>query len=202
LTSQNKIYKFNVCRKTQEVLREELISMYAIIEIGGSQCKVEQNKVIRVSKIDEKEGKTIDLNEVLLVVDGDKVQIGTPFVKNTVIKATVVAQGKDKKVVVFKKKRRKNYKVKKGHRQDYTELKIESISSGKTASKKTTEAAPAKPAAKKPAVKKETAKPAATKSAAAKPAAKKTAAKKPAAKTAPKAAPKKPAVKTEKKKEE
>jgi len=193
--------------------------MYAIVEIGGSQWKVEKAAVIRVPKIDEADGKKLDFGNVLLVVDKKKVEVGTPYVKNAVVKATVLGQGRDKKVMVFKKKRRKNYKVLKGHRQSFTELRIESISLGTGAAKTSGEsktkseapvktagtAAPKKTAAKKPAAKtpaktaskKPTAKTAAKKDA--KPAAPKTSAKKSAARPAPK---KTTAKKAEKKKEQ
>lgn len=181
--------------------------MYAIVEIGGNQWKVEKEKVIRVPKIDAEDGKTLNFSDVLLVVDKEKVRIGTPFVKEAVVTATVMAQGKDKKVMVFKKKRRKNYQVLKGHRQDFTALRIDGISVDKAAAAAETEekkpaaetgtkqaAAPkaevkkasATAAAEKPAAKKPAVKPAAKKAAPAKPAAaKKTAAKKAPAKAKP-----------------
>lgn len=161
--------------------------MYAIVEIGGSQWKVEQAKVIRVPSIDEENGKKVTFSEVLLVVDNKNVEIGTPYVKDAVVEATVLGQGRDKKVLVFKKKRRKNYKVLKGHRQGYTELKIDSISMG---GKKAVKEAPAKKETKPAAEKPEARKPAAAKTAA-KPAAKKPAAKKSAPKSAAKPAAKK-----------
>ncbi|MBN2414402.1 50S ribosomal protein L21 [bacterium] len=189
--------------------------MYAIVEIGGSQWKVEQKKVIRVPSMEAENGKKVTFSEVLLVVDNKNVEIGTPYVKDAVVEATVLGQGRDKKVLVFKKKRRKNYKVLKGHRQGFTELKIDSISVG---GKKSSQAAPeqkaAKPAsekaeAKKAPAAKTVAKPAAKKSAAktgaAKPAAGKTGsgktAKPAAKKTAAKPAAKAPAKDADKKKE-
>jgi large subunit ribosomal protein L21 len=110
--------------------------MYAIVEVGGLQWKVSKKKILRVPKMDVEPGKVIDINNVLLVVDGKSVTIGKPLVKGAQVKAKVVSHGKDKKVIVFKKKRRKNYRVTKGHRQDYTELKIDQISVGKGESKK------------------------------------------------------------------
>jgi large subunit ribosomal protein L21 len=118
--------------------------MYAVIEVAGVQCKVAGEKTIRVPKLEIEPGKSLELDRVLLVVDEDKVNIGKPLVANVKVKATVVAHGKADKVKVFKKKRRKNYKVLKGHRQEYTEIRIDSI--GIDGEKKT---APEKPAQKK-----------------------------------------------------
>jgi large subunit ribosomal protein L21 len=101
--------------------------MYAIVEIGGEQCKVTASAKIRVPKLEQEAGKKIELDRVLLVVDSGKASIGQPVVKKALVKATVLAHDKDKKVMVFKKKRRKDYKVKKGHRQPFTELRIDSI---------------------------------------------------------------------------
>ncbi len=101
--------------------------MYAIVELGGQQWKVEEDQKIKVNKIDAEIGKTIDVKDVLLYADDNNVKIGKPVVKNAVVKAEVVSHGKGKKVLVFKKKRRKKYRVLKGHRQDYTELTIKSI---------------------------------------------------------------------------
>jgi large subunit ribosomal protein L21 len=134
--------------------------MYAIVDIGGVQYKVSKSMKIRVPKMEVEPGKSIELNKVLLLVDNDDVQVGKPTVANVSIKANVISHGKDKKVIVFKKKRKKNYRVLRGHRQQYTELQIDQIATGKTAAAKTEKAAaPAQPKAKeaapaKPAVKK------------------------------------------------
>ncbi|MBN2103382.1 50S ribosomal protein L21 [bacterium] len=152
--------------------------MYAIVEIGGIQFKVDKASTICVPKMKLDAGKQVDLERVLLIVDNDKVDVGTPVIANAVVKATIVSHFKDDKVLVFKKKRRKTYQVLRGHRQNLTELKINGISVGKSESK-----AAVKPAEKKVAVK--------TKTTAAKKDAKtpvkkappKTAAKKPAAKS-------------------
>lgn len=101
--------------------------MYAIVEVGGHQWKVMENQNIKVSKIDAEVGKVIDLKDVLLYVDDNNIKIGKPVVRNAVVKAEIVTHGKAKKILVFKKKRRKKYRVSKGHRQDYTELTIKSI---------------------------------------------------------------------------
>ena len=123
--------------------------MYAIVEVAGVQFKAEESKILRVPKMDVEPGKTITLDKILLVADKDSVRIGKPIVANAEIKAKVVEHGKDKKILVFKKKRRKTYQVLNGHRQQMTELKIEKISVEKAAPK-TAEAKEAKtaPAAK------------------------------------------------------
>ena len=168
--------------------------MFAVIKTGGKQYRVQKGDVLEIEKLDVETGKTVTFDEVLLVESDGKTSIGTPLVKNATVKAEVVDTFKDKKVLVFKKKRRKQYRRTKGHRQEMTRIRIESILLGAArAAEKTdtnsTEAKPAaqktvakKPAAKKPAAKKPVAKkPAAKKPAAKKPAAKKPAAKKPAA---------------------
>ena len=136
--------------------------MYAIVDIGGLQYKVSKSVVIRVPKLKTEPGKSIELKNVLLLVDKDKVQVGKPTIANASVSAKVISHGKDKKVMVFKKKRRKNYRVLRGHRQEYTEIQIDQISTGKagTAKPVKTAAAP-KAAAKTPAKPASKAKPAA-----------------------------------------
>ncbi len=102
--------------------------MYAIIRTGGKQYQVEAGDRLRVEKLEGEVGATVELAEVLLLVDGDSVQIGRPVVEGAKVVATIVEQGRQKKVIVFKKKRRKGYQVKKGHRQFYTALNIDTIS--------------------------------------------------------------------------
>ncbi len=110
--------------------------MYTIVNVGGTQWKMEKGRLLHVPKIDIDAGKKVEFDQVLMLVDNDKVQIGNPLVKNVVVKATVISHGKDKKVKVFKKKRRKGYKVLRGHRQDFTEIKIEGIEVAKPAANK------------------------------------------------------------------
>ena len=100
--------------------------MYAIVTTGGKQYKVSQDEIINVEKLDAKVGDKINL-DVLMIVDGDKVTNGNPLVKNAEVVAEVVEHGKDKKVVVFKYKAKKNYRRKQGHRQPFTALKIVSV---------------------------------------------------------------------------
>ena len=100
--------------------------MYAIVTTGGKQYKVSQDEIINVEKLDAKVGDKINL-DVLMLVDGDKVTNGNPFVKNAEVVAEVVEQGKEDKIVVFKYKAKKNYRRKQGHRQPFTALKIISV---------------------------------------------------------------------------
>ena len=144
--------------------------MYAIVDIAGQQFKVAKDQKVYVHRLDAKTGSKVSFDQVLLLDDGMKVTVGAPAIANASVEAKVVKHLKDDKVIVFKKKRRKGYRVKNGHRQSLTEIVIESI--GTSAKKK---AAPAEKVEKtevkaKPAAKKEAAK-AATKKTAAKPSA-------------------------------
>ena len=122
--------------------------MYAVVEIQGSQFKVEKDQKLFVNRIDAKEGSKISFDNVLLLDDGKKVQVGKPNLSGASVEAKVVAHIKDDKVIVFKKKRRKGYKVKNGHRQPITEIIIQGIGEKAPAAKKATAAKKA-PAAKK-----------------------------------------------------
>ncbi len=102
--------------------------MYAIVRTGGKQYQVASGDQLRVEKLAGNVGDTVELNEVLMVVDNQDVTIGQPLVENAKVVATIAEQGKAKKVIVFKKKRRKGYRLKSGHRQSYTALKIQEIS--------------------------------------------------------------------------
>ena len=156
--------------------------MYAVVKTGGKQYRVAKDDKILVEHIDAEEGQTITLDKVMMLGDGDKVTIGAPVVENASVEAEVLSQTRGPKIIIFRRKRRKNHRRIQGHRQDLTLLKITDISSsGK-------KAAALKPAAKKA----EASKTEAPKSEAKKPAAKKAAAKKAAA---PKAEAKKPAAK-------
>ena len=142
--------------------------MYAIVDIAGQQFKVAKDQKVYVHRLDAKTGSKVSFDQVLLLDDGGKITVGAPAIANASVEAKVVKHLKDDKVIVFKKKRRKGYRVKNGHRQSLTEIVIESI--GTSAKKKAAPTAKAeKEAVKaKPAAKKETAK-AAPKKAAAKP---------------------------------
>ncbi len=123
--------------------------MYAVVEIQGSQFKVEKNQKLFINRIDAKEGSKVSFDNVLLVDDGKKVQVGKPNLSGTSVEAKVVAHKKDDKVIVFKKKRRKGYKVKNGHRQAITEIIIQNISEKKASPKKEAETTKKTTAAKK-----------------------------------------------------
>jgi large subunit ribosomal protein L21 len=101
--------------------------MYAILSISGRQIKVEPEKFIYVNRMPQAEGETVVLNDVLLVENGGNIQIGQPTVAGASVKVKVLSHLKDDKITVFKKKRRKGYRVKRGHRQGLTKLKIEAI---------------------------------------------------------------------------
>ena len=101
--------------------------MYAIVRTGGKQYQVACGDRVRVEKLEGNVGDSVDLSDVLMVVDGEEVKIGRPLLENAKVTATIAEQGKGKKIIVFKKKRRKGYRLKKGHRQPYTALKIEAI---------------------------------------------------------------------------
>ncbi len=141
--------------------------MYAIVEIAGQQFKVEKDQQLFVHRLEGKEGAKVSFDNVLLIDDKGKVNVGAPVIAGASVSATIVEHLKDDKVIVFKKKRRKGYKVKNGHRQYLTKIQVEGISEkggAKTAAKKAEPKAEVKveapkaeakaPADKKPAVKK------------------------------------------------
>ena len=101
--------------------------MYAVIKTGGKQYKVEEGTVLQVEKLEQNEGDKIEFNDVLMYSDGETVTLGSPLVENVKVKAEIIKQAKDKKVLVFKYKRRKGYRKMRGHRQLFTEIKIDSI---------------------------------------------------------------------------
>ena len=100
---------------------------YAIIRSGGLQYRVSEGDVIRVPRMREDVGVSVKLDDVLAVSTGGKLTVGKPVVEDASVSAEIVGHGRGKKIIVFKKKRRKGYQVKKGHRQEYTELKIVGI---------------------------------------------------------------------------
>ena len=104
--------------------------MYAIIETGGFQFRVEPGMKLNVPTIVSGEGDSINIDQVLLVGDGDDVVVGTPIIEGASVEAEVLENGRGKKIVVFKRKRRKGYERTQGHRQDYTRIEIKSISRG------------------------------------------------------------------------
>jgi large subunit ribosomal protein L21 len=101
---------------------------YAVIETGGKQYRVEKDTVLSVELLGVNAGDTVEIDQVLAVSDGNELTIGSPVVENAKVTATVVENYRGDKIVAFKKKRRKGYRKKIGHRQELTKLKIESIS--------------------------------------------------------------------------
>ena len=101
--------------------------MYAVIRTGGKQYRVEPNDVIKVEKLAGEAGETLTLDDVLLVADGDNITVGAPTVDGAKVQDTVLEQTRAAKIVIFKKKRRKNYRRKNGHRQHLTVLRITDI---------------------------------------------------------------------------
>ena len=102
--------------------------MYAVIVTGGKQYRVSQGDKLRVEKLDTAEGESVDLDQVLMVVDGDDVKIGTPVLDGGMVTAEVKAHGRGDKVNIIKFRRRKQHMKRQGHRQAYTELEITGIS--------------------------------------------------------------------------
>jgi large subunit ribosomal protein L21 len=105
--------------------------MYAVIQTGGKQYRVNQGDIIKVEKLTADVGSKVDFDQVLLVGEGTDVKVGAPIVDGAKVSGTVVEQDRHRKIVVFKMKRRKGYRRKQGHRQDYTGVRIETISEGK-----------------------------------------------------------------------
>lgn len=100
---------------------------YAIVESGGKQYKTVEGATIEVDHLQEEIGKQVDLKSVLLLADGDKITVGTPFVKGVSVKATVAGHDLGPKLVIFKYSPKKRIRKKTGHRQQYTQLKVDSI---------------------------------------------------------------------------
>merc|ERR1711998_475076 len=105
-------------------------NMFAIVEIAGQQFKVAKDQKVFVHRLDAKTGDKVSFDQVFMLADGDKISVGAPAVANASVEAKVVRHLKDDKVIVFKKKRRKGYRVKHGHRQSLTEILIESVGVG------------------------------------------------------------------------
>lgn len=157
--------------------------MYAVVTSGGKQYKVQEGEILKVEKIPGNVGSSVIFDKVLMVADGDKVNIGQPVLNDALVEGHIVEQGKAKKIIVFKYKRRKRYRRKQGHRQQFTAIKIDSIKARAArpqkkaepkaeAKKEVKKAAPEKVAATKAEAKVETKKPAVKKKEVKKPAAK------------------------------
>ncbi len=131
--------------------------MFAVIRTGGKQYRVQEGDILEVEKLQKKEGQKVVFKEVLLIEDGDSVLLGMPLVEKAQVKAEVVENFKDEKIIIFKKKRRKQYRRTGGHRQELTRVKIEQIIAEAKAptekpkvKEKEEEKIPKKPKAKKP----------------------------------------------------
>lgn len=177
--------------------------MYAIVEIAGQQFKVEEGKKIFVHRLENAEGNDVEFDKVLLVEDGDSIVVGEPTVRDFIVEGKVIDHVRGDKVIIFKKKKKKGYRVKNGHRQNFTQIEITGIGDKETLKKREPKPKAVKkpkpeitePAEEAPAEKKSTVKKAASKKPAAKkeekvvvkkPAAKKPSEKKPAVKKTPK----------------
>ncbi|MDR1786944.1 MAG: 50S ribosomal protein L21 [Treponema sp.] len=103
--------------------------MYAIVEFKGRQYRAEKGAVLKVARVDAEPGAKLDIETVVLVSDaeGSGILVGTPYVAGALVRAAVESHGKDKKIIVFKYKPKKDYRRKQGHRQDYTTIKVEEI---------------------------------------------------------------------------
>ena len=101
--------------------------MYAVVRTGGKQYRVEPGKSLRVEKLDGAIGDNVELSEVLLVGEQDTARIGTPLVDGAKVVGTITAQARGPKIIIFKMKRRKGYRRKAGHRQSYTEIRVDAI---------------------------------------------------------------------------
>ena len=101
--------------------------MYAVINTGGKQYKVQQGETLRIEKIAGEIGSKVTFDKVLMVADGENVRVGQPVIEKAAVQASIVEQDKAKKILVFKYKRRKRYRRKQGHRQPYTAIRIDGI---------------------------------------------------------------------------
>jgi large subunit ribosomal protein L21 len=101
--------------------------VYAVVQTGGRQFRVQPEEKVRIPKVETPVGETLELDRVLLIEDGGSVRVGTPIVQGAKVVAEVLSQGRDTKIIVFHKKRRKRYQKKNGHHQPFTEIRIQSI---------------------------------------------------------------------------
>ena len=102
--------------------------MYAVIKTGGKQHKVAEGEILKVEKLKASEGEPVDITDVLLIEKDGEVTLGYPFIEGAKVTAKILRHGKEDKVTIIKMKRRKDYRKKQGHRQNYSEIQIEQIS--------------------------------------------------------------------------
>jgi len=124
--------------------------MYAVFATGGKQYRATTGDILKIEKLDAEKGATVELDQVLMVGEGEDVKVGTPYLKGGKVTATVVDQGRGKKIKIIKFKRRKHHMKKMGHRQDYTQIEITGIAA--SAPKKAKKVKAEKPEAVKPEV--------------------------------------------------
>ena len=101
--------------------------MYAVINTGGKQYKVSPGDVVRVETLDAKKGDTVELKDVYMIADGDKVSVGKPRLESAKVTAEVLGEGRGEKLLIFKHRKRKGYRRTNGHRQNYTSIKVKEI---------------------------------------------------------------------------
>jgi large subunit ribosomal protein L21 len=101
--------------------------MYAVIQTGGKQYRVSPGELLKIEKLPDEVGETVAFDRVLLASDGEKVDVGTPFLENTKVTGQIMRHGKNRKVLVMKYKKRKKYRRNRGHRQQFTEVRIDTI---------------------------------------------------------------------------
>jgi large subunit ribosomal protein L21 len=101
--------------------------MYAVVNTGGKQYKVQKGETLRIEKIPGEVGSQVTFDKVLMVADGETIRVGQPLLEKATVLASIVEQDKAKKIIVFKYKRRKRYRRKQGHRQPYTAIRIDGI---------------------------------------------------------------------------
>jgi large subunit ribosomal protein L21 len=122
-----RLERFLVPATESRAMRSEVIQVYAVVETGGKQYKVTVGETIRVEALAAERGDSVTLERVLLVVDGEEVQVGQPTVEGASVAATVLEHAKGRKAVIFRYRPKQRYRVKKGHRQSYTRLHIDEI---------------------------------------------------------------------------
>jgi len=125
--------QFPAVHKTGSKTENRGVNMYALVEYKGKQYKAEKDGLIQVDKLDAEKGQTVDIDTVIMLSDGKKVQIGTPYVKGAKVSAVVEDSFRDKKVLVLKYKSKKDYHRTIGHRQHYTNIRVTGIVAGSSA---------------------------------------------------------------------
>jgi len=101
--------------------------MIAIIETGGKQYKVAEGKYLDIELLDAKEGDSVEIDKVLMIIDGKKSKVGQPYIKDAKIKGKILKNDREKKIIIYKMKRKKGYRIKTGHRQPFSRLMVENI---------------------------------------------------------------------------